>query len=496
MKKETAKKKPAPKPAPKKKAQDWPVVPIATAGIRENDWNGPRVADNELIASVEENGILQPVCVMPDEDGYRLVYGARRLDAARKAGLDTVPAIVCPASTPPESLRALNLVENIHREPQSPLQEGRIFAELVKMGESMKHIAKRVGKSERFVRRRLALTGLCTQAERIVTEDGAKYDADALAMLAKLPPSRQVDILERNPLAAHAPDQMAYEIRGVGKLDGAQFDPTDERLVPAAGPCSKCPKRTGADKLLFDGEDWEGDTCLDEECFKAKTSAHVGREIAKIRKKHPTAKVWVDPNNYNFSTKDQKEMYDAHGAVVMKDWRIAFQEADKAHPEAEVGILIEPGGAREVVVVPAPRQKDGRAAKPKSPEEKAEYLKKKRAAWIAEKTRERLDRMYAKKQEAFAHVLGAEELGDCVLAMVEAIWGTLMDDNPYSAAASVLFNNLLPQLRNKLYTGSIFAIDPDKLGETVGGALAVTDPDDPDGAWDELLAEAEREVTE
>ena len=64
-------------------------------------------------------------------------------------------------------------------------------------------------------------------------------------------------------------------------LKDAPFNKRDAQLVPAAGSCADCPKRTGHNKLLF-GDDLgrQGDRCTDPNCYQAKVSAHVAATIA------------------------------------------------------------------------------------------------------------------------------------------------------------------------------------------------------------------------
>ena len=63
------------------------------------------------------------------------------------------------------------------------------------------------------------------------------------------------------------------------QLASAPFDKQDEMLVPEAGSCANCPKRTGFNKLLF--ADVRKDSCTDPNCFRAKVDAHVAKTMEK-----------------------------------------------------------------------------------------------------------------------------------------------------------------------------------------------------------------------
>ena len=469
---------------------------IPVADVRPNDWNGNRTADEGLVESVKEHGILQPICVQPKGKGYVCVFGARRLDAAGKAGLKDIPALVLPKGNA-DRARLLTLVENLQREAQDPLTEGQIYKTLIAAGMSEKEVAKRTGATPRQVRQRLALTKLCPQARALLYE--VPYDLPALAMLAECPPTKQMTAIESMPYLLTDPDEMKEWIEGNTALQNAPFDTADKTLDPAAGSCADCPKRSGAQGLLFGYDEKEAGACLDEGCYARKVSANVGRSIAELRKKHPTAECLVTEFAYHYATPEQKALYDGNGAVPMKELRFATTPADKANPEAKTVILVEKGRVSEAVVVPNPREKDGRAAKPKTPEEKAESLKKKRAAWRAEQVKNRLKEMAEQKDGAFSDdVRNAWELGGFVLDMVDLISGRPSDGEPCAQAAAEVFNILFGRILNQLYTPSIFSIDVEELLARTKLALHVIHPchNAVDEYWDKLVADAERQVPE
>lgn len=128
----------------------------ATAGmqmVRLSDIYIPginvRVIDEEsdaflnLVDSVREHGILQPLLVGVDEGRVWLIAGERRYRAARAVGLDRVP--VNYTSEPPPEWRTLMLVENLQRDELTPWEEARGFQELQSLGLTIDRIAERVG---------------------------------------------------------------------------------------------------------------------------------------------------------------------------------------------------------------------------------------------------------------------------------------------------------------------------------------------------------------
>ena len=101
----------------------------------------------ELAASIREHGIIQPLIVSPAIGGtYTLIAGERRWQAARRAGLRTVPVVMRVASD--QQLLELALIENVQRADLNPIEEAEAFQHLAKeFGLSHEAIASRVGKS-------------------------------------------------------------------------------------------------------------------------------------------------------------------------------------------------------------------------------------------------------------------------------------------------------------------------------------------------------------
>jgi ParB family chromosome partitioning protein len=101
----------------------------------------------ELVHSVREFGVLQPVVVRKNSDGdYELIMGERRTRAAREAGLDAIPAIV--RDTADEDLLRDALLENLHRSELNPLEEASAYQQLLEdFGITQEELATRIGRS-------------------------------------------------------------------------------------------------------------------------------------------------------------------------------------------------------------------------------------------------------------------------------------------------------------------------------------------------------------
>jgi len=113
----------------------------------------------DLIDSIREHGILEPLVVAKTPAGYQIIAGERRWRSAKIVGLRTVPAII--KETSPRGMLEMALVENVQRIDLNPLERARAFQRLVdEFGLSSVEIARRIGKSQPYVSNSLRLLTL------------------------------------------------------------------------------------------------------------------------------------------------------------------------------------------------------------------------------------------------------------------------------------------------------------------------------------------------
>ena len=110
---------------------------------------------DDLAASLEEHGLLQPIVLRPADHGtYRLVAGGRRLEAARLLRWRTIPARVLPIAS--EQARVIELVENLQRADLTPQEEARALEELMaERGWSVRQVAEAIKRSPSYVSKRV-----------------------------------------------------------------------------------------------------------------------------------------------------------------------------------------------------------------------------------------------------------------------------------------------------------------------------------------------------
>lgn len=124
----------------------------------------------DLINSIKEHGVIQPLLLNEQKDGnYELIAGERRLRAAKIAGLTTVPAIV--KEVKGSQKLELALIENIQRQNLNSLEEAFAFERLIKeFGLTQEEVSKRVGKSRPYVANTLRLLNLPEEIKEAIMQ--------------------------------------------------------------------------------------------------------------------------------------------------------------------------------------------------------------------------------------------------------------------------------------------------------------------------------------
>lgn len=150
----------------------------------------------ELAASIREHGVLQPLIVTYDEGTgqYTLIAGSRRLVAAGKAGLDSVPAIVREVSE--QQRLEIALIENVQRADLSPLEAAEAYQRLVdEFGLSHDDVANRVGKSRVSITNTLRLLKSPDEVKQALAQNRIS-EGHARALLSLPTSESQVAVLQ------------------------------------------------------------------------------------------------------------------------------------------------------------------------------------------------------------------------------------------------------------------------------------------------------------
>lgn len=132
------------------------------------DFNDQRL--QELISSVKEKGVLQPILVRRSDSGFEIIAGERRFRAAKALSLDKIPAII--KDVKDDDALVISLVENIQREGLNPIEEAHAFQQLIdKFNFIQDNIAKALGKDKATVSNILRLLKLPEDIQRHIAKD-------------------------------------------------------------------------------------------------------------------------------------------------------------------------------------------------------------------------------------------------------------------------------------------------------------------------------------
>ncbi len=192
----------------------------------------------ELVHSVREFGVLQPVVVRDLGDGtYELIMGERRTRASREAGLDTIPAVI--RDTADEHLLRDALLENLHRSQLNPLEEASAYQQLLEdFGITQEELASRIGRSRPQISNTIRLLRLPVPVQQRVAA-GVLSAGHARAILAvedETQMQRLADKIVNEDLSVRAAEAAAKGLAprrsGAAKAGGRRghLDEVGERL--------------------------------------------------------------------------------------------------------------------------------------------------------------------------------------------------------------------------------------------------------------------------
>ena len=211
----------------------------------------------ELSASIKEHGIIQPLVVTKNGNGYEIIAGERRLQAAKLAGLKTVPAVVREASE--QQKLELAIIENIQRHDLNPIEEARSYLKLADEFElNQDEIAKRVGKSRSAIANKERLLNLPVEIQKALIENKIT-EGHAKAILALSNPEKQRALFEmilKNSLTVRQTESRTREVSVKTHKRLISIDPETKRiedmLTGALGTKVKLSKTGAGGKIIID----------------------------------------------------------------------------------------------------------------------------------------------------------------------------------------------------------------------------------------------------
>jgi ParB family chromosome partitioning protein len=201
-----------------------------------------------LAASIRELGVLQPILVRPLDGGrYELIAGERRWRAAKRAGLQVIPALIRTVGDQGSLEQAL--VENLHRQDLNPMEEAAAYQQLIEdFGLTHDEVANRVGKSRAAVSNTLRLFQLPSSIQRLVV-DGALSAGHARALLGTPDRSFQEALARRavgEQLPVRAVEDAVRERNELGAALGGASDLSGGSPASSKGPRGRSTDRPAA----------------------------------------------------------------------------------------------------------------------------------------------------------------------------------------------------------------------------------------------------------
>lgn len=235
--------------------------------LKTGDLNCRKFNDtSDLEASIKEHGIINPVTVTPITDGYQLLAGFRRCFAAQHLGMDKVPCHVYDDND--TSLQEIQVTENISRMDMTQVEECLAVAHLISKKNTPKTVARKFGKSLRWVLVRKKVADAGEDALKMLAD--GKLELAAAAKLADIPDEDFKQIVkDYDHITKDNVEQILSRFHL--DLDKAPFD--HEK-------CLKCAKCSACQCDLFADEPKA--YCLDSECYHKKVMDEAKKRVKEL----------------------------------------------------------------------------------------------------------------------------------------------------------------------------------------------------------------------
>jgi ParB family chromosome partitioning protein len=209
---------------------------LPMASVKPNPYQPRTTMDetqlDELVASIQVSGLLQPVVVRPKGSGYELIAGERRWRAAGRLGWAKIPAVI--KDVDDQTLLTLALIENLQRDNLSPMDEAAGYQRLgseFKLPQS--EIARMVGRNRATVANLLRLLQLPRDVQALVHERQLS-EGHARALLALAEPAAMIALARQAVAEGWSVREMEARVRGDGRGDSTAASPEAPRRARPA----------------------------------------------------------------------------------------------------------------------------------------------------------------------------------------------------------------------------------------------------------------------
>lgn len=337
-------------------------------------------AFDELVESIKEKGILVPVLARETKKGsYEVIAGNRRLAAAKVAGLKEIPAQLVEMTD--LEAREAQIVENLQRQDIHPLEEGEAYRQLIEKSTpryEAKDISLKMGKSETYVRQRLALTNLSKKAADAFRNN--KMTISHALLISRLDDEKQQDDATKEVVNySMSVDRLKTWIEERVYKDLASKPwAKDAKLSEMVGDMSSKPENLFGDKALG----------VDPSAYSKQMAAFI--EI-KIREAQSNGEKLVRVST-SWGTPEMK-------GVLGKDQYRILNSKDKDVKEIKKAIVVEGSDRGRILKITTEKEEiKGSTVYKQTPAEKAKKKKELEAA------KKREENNVAKFQEAMGKI--------------------------------------------------------------------------------------------
>ena len=202
------------------------VLQIATSQIKTNKYQ-PRTTFNQeklsdLVNSIREKGVVQPILVRKTAEGYELIAGERRLRAVKSLGVEKIPAIV--KNVADVDMLEISLIENIQREDLNPIEEANALQRFVTdFNFTQEKIAQVLGKDRSTIANTLRLLGLPKKIQDFISRDAitAGHAKALLALPSEMEQMRVCTLVVKKGLSVRETENLASKRARGEKKQGA-----------------------------------------------------------------------------------------------------------------------------------------------------------------------------------------------------------------------------------------------------------------------------------
>ena len=179
----------------------------------------------ELSASIQENGLLQPIVVREVYNGYEIIAGERRFRSCKMAGLEVVPCRIMEANEMQTATMAL--VENIQREDLNAIEEAKAYVQMMRLSNlTQEELSKKVGKKQSTIANKIRLLNLTEEVQNeVISKNISERHARALLSLTSDQQKRALQEITSNNYTVHQTELFVQDV----------FKPEKKRKVKVTG---------------------------------------------------------------------------------------------------------------------------------------------------------------------------------------------------------------------------------------------------------------------